>query len=93
MNTYKLNIDIYSLADCGANLDKCVPVTIFYTGFDLDVMKTAMNTFILNAMHSLDVSDGETFLDINITKNGQHYDHEELTAFVDLNENTITYEI
>ncbi len=93
MNAYKLTLDIYPIADCGANLDKGEPITMFYVGFDLDLMKSQINEMVLRAMKSLDASDGETFVELSITKNGQYYDHDEATVFVDLNNNTITYEI
>lgn len=92
-NIYKLTLAIYPIADCGADLSKGEPLEVSYEGTDLNVMKLAIDNTIIAVMKELNANDGETFVELDIEHNGNYYDHDEQTVFVDLQNNCIKYGI
>lgn len=92
-NTYKLTLAIYPIADCGEDLSKGEPLEVSYEGTDLNVMKLAIDNTIIAVMKELNANDGETFVEMDIEHNGEYYDHDEQTIFVDLQNNRIQYGI
>lgn len=92
-NTYKLTLTIYPIADCGRDLRIRDALEVSYEGEDLDALKRAIDWTIINTMKAHNANDGETFVDLDIEKNGEYYDHDEATVFVDLKNNHIKYGI
>lgn len=92
-NTYKLTLAIYPIADCGEDLSKGEPLEVSYEGTDLDALKRAIDWTIINTMKVHNANDGETFVELDIEHNGNYYDHDEQTVFVDLQNNRIKYGI
>ena len=90
-NTYKLTLTIYPIADCGWSLRRSEALDVSYEGTDLDALKRAIDWTIINTMKAHNANDGETFVDLDIEKNGEYYDHDEQTVFVDLQNNRIKY--
>ena len=90
---YKLTLYIYPIADCGEDLIKGEPLEVSYTGNDLYAMKLAINNTIIAVMALHNANDGEAFVEMHIEKDGEYYDHDEQTVFVDLQNNHIEYGI
>ena len=88
---YKFELTIHSIADCGEDLSKGEPIVASYEGNDLDAMKRDIDFSILDAMRKFNANDGETFVELLIERNGEYYDHDEATVFVDLKNNRIEY--
>lgn len=86
-NTYKLTLVIYPIADCGEALE------VSCEGTDLDALKRAIDWTIINTMKVHNANDGETFVELDIECNGEYYDHDEQTVWVDLQNNCIKYGI
>lgn len=87
INTYKLTLTIYPIADRGDALE------VSYEGTDLDALKRAIDWTIINTMKVHNANDGKTFVELDIEKNGEYYDHDEQTVWVDLQNNCIKYGI
>ena len=92
-NTYKLTLTIYPIADCGWSLSRGKALEVSYEGTNLDALKRAIDWNIINTMKAHNANDGETFVELDIEKNGNYYDHDEQTVFVDLQNNRIKYGI
>ena len=84
---YKITLYINPIADKGD------PLEVSYEGEDLDDLKRMMSWTILETMRVHNASDGDIYIDLFIEKNGEHYDHDEGNAFVDLKSNRIQYDI
>lgn len=90
---YKITLAIYPIADCGKDLSKGEPCEVSYEGSDVYELKKFIDATILNTIRALNASDGETFVEMDIEHNGEYYDHDEQTIFVDLKNNRIQYGI
>ena len=90
---YKLTLYIYPIANCGEDLTKGEPLEVSYEDKDLYAMKLTIDNTIIAVMKELNANDGETFVEMHIEKDGEYYDHDEQTVFVDLQNNTVKYEI
>ena len=86
---YELTLTIY--LDLNGNKEHLI--SIAYTGTDLFEMKSMIDEKILDAMHEFNANSGEVFAELHIEHNGEYYDHDEQTIFVDLQNNRITYGI
>jgi hypothetical protein len=92
-NIYKLTLTIYPVADCGRNLRISDALEVSYEGEDLDALKRVIDWTIINTMKVHNANDGETFVELDIEHNGEYYDHDEQTVWVDLQNNRIKYDI
>ena len=90
---YKITLTIYPIADCGEDLSKGEPCEVSYEGSDVHELKKYIDDTILNTIRALNTSDGETFVEMDIEHNGEYYDHDEQTIWVDLQNNCIKYGI
>ena len=90
---YKLTLYIYPIADCGEDLTKGEPIEVSYEGTDLCAMKLAIDNTIIATMTLYNSNDGETFVELAIEKDGEYYDHDEATVFVDLQNNRVKHGI
>ena len=88
---YKITLDIYPIADCGEDLTKGDPIEISYEGTDLCELKKFINNTIVQTMKAFNANDGETFVELAIEKDGEYYDHDEATVFVDLQNSTVKF--
>ena len=86
---YELTLTIYP----NINSDKEHLISISYVGTDVFEMKSEIDERILSAMHSFNANGGEVFVEMDIEHNGEYYDHDEQTIFVDLQNNRIDYGI
>ena len=86
---YELTLTIY----LDLNSDKEHLISITYTGTDLFEMKSVIDEKILDAMNEFNANSGEVFVEMDIEHNGEYYDHDEQTIFVDLQNNRIQYGI
>ncbi len=84
---YKLTLYISPIADNGE------PLEVSYEGTDLDALKRAIDWTIIETMKVHNTNDGETFVELAIEKDGEYYDHDEATVFVDLQNNRVKYGI
>lgn len=83
---YKLTLYICPIADNGEPLD------VSCEGNDLDALKRAIDWTIINTMKVHNANDGETFVELNIEKDGKYYDHDEATVFVSLKDEKVIYD-
>lgn len=90
---FKITLDIYPIADCGKDLSKGEPSTISYEGADLYQLQYYISDTLINVMRAFNCNDGETFIEIAIEKDGEYYDHDEVTVFVDFINNRVRYEL
>ena len=90
---YELTLYIYPIADCSEDLIKGEPLDVSYEGEDLDALKRAIDWTIIETMKVHNANDGETFVELAIEKDGEYYDHDEATVFVDLQNNIVKYGI
>ena len=90
---YKVELTIYPLADCGEDFSRGEPLEASYEGNDLDALKRDIDYSILDAMNKLNANDGETFVELLIEHDGEYYDHDETTVFVDLKNNRVKHGI
>ena len=93
MNNYKLTLTIYPIADCGKDLTKGEPLEAIIEGYNVFEMKSEIDYTILATMKAHSANDGETFVELDIEQNGEYYDHDEQTVWVDLQNNRIKYGI
>lgn len=87
---YKLTLTIYPIADY---LTEGEPLEVTYEGKDLGAMKAAIDNTIIAVMKEFNANGGETFVEMDIEKDGEYYDHDEQTVWVDLRNNRINYGI
>lgn len=90
---YTMTLTIYPIADCGENLSKGEPLDVSLGGTDIDALKQAIDWLILGTMKAHKANDGETFVELDIEHNGEYYEHDEETVFVDLHNNRVEHEI
>lgn len=88
---YKITLYIYPISDCGEDLIKGEPIEISYEGTDLYELKKSIDNTIVQTMKTHNTNDGEVFVELAIEKNGEYYDHDEATVFVDLQNNTVKF--
>ena len=88
---YKLTLYIYPMADCGEDLTKGEALEVSIEGYNVFEIKAEIDYTILATMKAHNANDGETFVELVIEKDGEYYDHDEATVFVDLKNNHIKY--
>ena len=90
-SVYKITLAIYPIADCGKDLTKGEPLETSYEGNNLVILKRAIDWTIINTMKIHNANDGETFVEMDIEKDGKYFDHDEITAVVDLRHSSLRY--
>ena len=89
---YQMTLYIYPVADCGKDLQTGDPLTVETEGDSVYELKKRITGLILYAMTTFKSSDGECFLEVSITREGNEYiDRDECWIEVDLSKNTVEY--
>ena len=91
MYTYKLTLTIYPIADCGEDLNKGEPLEAIIEGNNVFEMKSEIDYTILATMKAHKANDGVTFVEMDIEKDGEYYDHDEQTVWVNLQTDRVVY--
>ena len=81
---YSITLSIYSVSNCGKDLQTGSPVEVSATDKDLYRLKNRVQELILSAN-----CEGECFVEMIVLKNGKYYDSDEWWAVVDLVEKKV----
>ena len=85
---YVMELYIYPVARCGSDLQKGSPIEVSAESIHLYELKRKTEEMILSAM-SAEGYDGECFVEIRVTENGDYCESDEIWADVCLVNKTV----
>ena len=82
---YELSLSIYTVAECGEDLQGGSPHTVSAKGEDLYELKRGITQMILSAIEN----DGKCFVEMMITEDDKYFDRDEWWCEISHKENKI----